>query len=143
MNDRFSIAIMPICTFYIKEGFVYPNTEYPSRLCVIDNKNNIVVDVKNELKYDYIKTMSNLYVINESIKKIRENKRAAIYPATFLIDVSDYDRQHAENIMERLQAEEEFRDGNEALSNEEYLESLKNELVNEENSNVKIRKKKK
>lgn len=121
MKERFSINEIHICTFERINNLFKPNlNEYPLRFCVVDKSNGIVIDIEHELKYDYVETVSGLYFINESMKKIRDNKRAAIFPMT-LIDIDEDIRKRANNIINRLKSGEEFKDGNDVLGNEEYL----------------------
>ena len=128
MENRYDTFEFYICTFKIKENGVVPNiTDYPyRRLCVVDNKRKKVIDIEHELEYDYIETMSQLYFINESSKKIKENKRAAIFPVIVLSLKLDQ-RKKVSSIINKIENGYQFPDGNDVLSNQEYLNSFKKE----------------
>ena len=132
MNDKYEIFEFNICTFKIKDEGVALNTkEFPKRrVCVVDNERKKVIDINQELEYDYIETLSHLYFINESRKKIKENKRAAIFPI-MLLSLTMEQKEKANNIISMLENGHKFLDGNEELSNEEYLESLRMEELRE------------
>lgn len=129
MKDKYTINEINICTFrFNKQGRISPNlNEYPqARLCVIDTENKIAIDVIHRLKYDYIETLSRLYFMNEASKKIKENKRAAIFPYS-LIHIDRSDMKKAKKIINELENGYSFCDGNEVYNNEEYLELLEKE----------------
>ena len=86
--------------------------------------------IKTKLKYDYVKTMSHLYFISQSYKKIKGNNRVAILPYASLLS-DGYDRQEAISIIEQLKNNVEFQDGNEVYDNKSYLEYLKEEALKE------------
>ena len=124
MEDRFKLEEINICPIHkIQEKFLKPDTNYPTRYCVIDEEKEIAVDIKTKLKYDYVKTISNLYFINKSYEKIKDNKRLAILPfATFFVD--EKYRVEGNFIIDQLKNGVEFQDGNEVFNNEQYLEYL-------------------
>ena len=140
MSERYSINPIHICTFEKFENGIRPNLEeFPDvRLCVIDHELNKAIDVEHELQYDYLETMSSLYFINESSKKLKENKRAAIIPVV-LLNCSVEELNKAKTIIEKLEVGYKFDDGNEELSNEEYLKRISEEKINK-NSNKKKNK---
>ena len=139
MNERFKICEMYICPIYEKDGLYKPDLEYPTRYCVIDNVKEIAIDIKTRLKYDYVRTMSRLYFVSQSYKKIKGNRRVAIYPlASF--GTLEYDIKEVEKIIEALNNNEEFEDGNETFDNKEYLEYIRQEQQIEQN---KIKRSKK
>lgn len=138
-NSRYHVCWVQICPFEkLENGILKPNRdEYPYRLCVIDKKTDCVVDVKTHHKYDHIHT-SLIYFLQEESKKIIAGKRYAInelQSSIFL--VSDEDLKNAEEIIYRLDNNIGFVEGNDILSNEQYLEKIK-----EENDKVKIKEKK-
>ena len=136
MEERFKIAQIHICPVYQKEGFYKPDLEYPLRYCVIDNENEIAIDIKTKLKYDYIKTMSRLYFVSQSYKKIKGNSRVAIFPLANFGPI-EYDINEAEKIINELKNNKEFECGNEVFNNEEYLKYLKQEQQIEQNKTKK------
>lgn len=143
MQERFEISELHICTFKLEEGFIQPELKnYPRRLCVIDKQRGIVVDVKHKLEYDYIETMSGIYFINKSVEKIKENKRAAIFPSIIFLNSIDDKKnlESAKEIIEYLSLEKKYQDGNLALSNEEYLEKIQKEQKNSKSRFNKIKK---
>ena len=142
MNDRFLVKKMYICPFIKWEsGGILPNKiDYPARWCVIDTEQKIVIDIKDELKYDYMETVSMIYFLEESLEKIKENKRAAIHPTNFA-----YDKEmllKAGPIIEHLKNGYEFVDGNDFYNNEAYLEHIKQEDEKEIEKTSKLVEKK-
>lgn len=136
--NRYSVCWLQICPFErLDGGILRPNRDdYPYRLCVLDKKKSIAIDVKSEASYEYIRT-SLVYFLNGEAKKIEDNKRYAImelHLSILGIDSNDY--EHANNILNELNNGKEFINGN-TISNEKYLE-----YINNENSNkVKIKNK--
>ena len=140
MNERFQIAELHICTFSFENNFISPDLEnYPRRICVIDKQNKIVIDINHKLKYDYIETISGLYFINESMKKIKDGRRSAIFPSTiFLDDIKDKKiLESAKKIIEGLKSEKQYTDGNEFLNNEQYLKKVKEEKNDKQKEKTK------
>lgn len=137
MEERFLITEIHICPIYQKDGFYKPDLEYPARYCVIDTENEIVVDIKTKLKYDYVQTMSRLYFVSQSFKKIKGDKRVAIFPLSEFTS-KDYDIKEAEKIIKALKNDKEFKDGNEVFNNKQYLEYLKQEQSLEQNKSQKM-----
>jgi hypothetical protein len=132
MQERFDICEIHICPVYkVGESFK-PDIEYPIRYCVIDKEKEIAIDIKTKLKYDYVKTMSHLYFMSQSYKKIKGDNRVAILPyAPLSFDNCDLDE--AKKIKEQLENNVEFQDGNEVYDNKAYLEYLKQEALKENN----------
>ena len=146
MKERFSINEIHICPVYKIGDSFKPDMEYPTRYCVIDREQGIAIDIKTKLKYDYIETMSHLYFISQSYKRIKGENRVAILPyASVLYD--DYDRVEASNIINDLKNNVEFQNGNEVYDNKSYLEYLKQEVIkdakNQKNKTKKFIKRKK
>ena len=142
MKERFEIKELHICSFKLQKTGVHPELEkYPQRLCVIDNERGKAIDIKHELEYDYIETMSGLYLINSSIDKIKENKRAAIFPIiTYLSMIDEKDLLRAKRIITFLESGKKYADGNTVLSNEEYLKQVQKEEDNDKNKSNKTKK---
>lgn len=125
MIGKYKVAEVQICTFeFVKGGLFRPNlNQYPiARLCVIDTKNNVAIDVKHECKYDYLETLSMLNFMNGASKKIKENKRAALCPYMFLGFENKDDREKTYEIIKKLENGYEFIEGNDLYTNEEYLD---------------------
>lgn len=140
MEERFMITEIHICPIYQINEFYKPDLEYPVRYCVIDNENEIAIDIKTKLKYDYVKTMSRLYFVSQSYKKIKGDRRVAIFPlANF--GSKEYDIKEAEKIIKALKDNKEFKDGNEVFDNKQYLETIKQEQLIEQTKIKKLRKK--
>lgn len=145
MDERFEISELSICTFKIEKGIIQPElNKYPRRLCVIDKQRRIVVDVKHKLEYDYIETVSGIYFINKSSEKIKENKRAAIFPCImFLNDTDIEDRKDlisAKEIIQKLSLGKKYEDGNLVFNNEQYLEKIEQDKKTTKNKFIKIKK---
>lgn len=139
MSDRFSVNEIYICPINILSSTVItPDLEnFPTRLCVIDRYLGIAIDVEQELKYDYLETISGLYFVNSVVDKIKKNERIAILPLKLL--VLDKDKKNkVEMIIERLRNGESFPDGNKILNNEEYLLIINDEKTS--NKNIKKNK---
>ena len=128
MSKKYQVNHVNICPFKITDrGFIPMRNEYPTtRLCVIDRDEGFAIDVNHELKYDFLESSSMLYFMNGASKKIKENKRAAINPITNL-GLSEEDKKKVENILWKLEIGYEFEDGNDVLSNEEYLRKIEEE----------------
>jgi len=140
MKGRFEICKINICPVYkIGYGFKVDKL-YPARYCVVDKEKEIAIDIKTKLKYDYLETNSHLYLMCESSKKINGDNRVAILPYELIL-YDNFDLQEAENIIEQLKSNVEFKDGNEVFDNKSYLEYLKQEALKEfENNNEKAKK---
>ena len=78
-NNRYIVCWLQICPFErLNGGILKPNRDdYPYRLCVLDKKKDIVIDIKTSHKYNYIHT-SLVYFLKEEAKKIEDGKRYAI-----------------------------------------------------------------
>lgn len=134
MDERFNVCEIHICPVYKVGDSFKPDREYPTRYCVVDEEREIAIDIKTKLKYDYVKTMSHLYFISQSYKKIKGDNRVAILPYASLLS-DGYDRPEAISIIEQLKNNVEFQDGNEVYDNKSYLEYLKEETLKESQNN--------
>ena len=134
MDERFNVCEIHICPVYKVGDSFKPDREYPTRYCVVDEEREIAIDIKTKLKYDYIQTMSHLYFISQSYKKIKGDNRVAILPYASLLS-DGYDRPEAISIIEPLKNNVEFQDGNEVYDNKSYLEYLKEETLKESQNN--------
>ncbi len=134
MDERFNVCEIHVCPVYKVGNSFKPDREYPTRYCVVDEEREIAIDIKTKLKYDYVKTMSHLYFISQSYKKIKGDNRVAILPYASLLS-DGYDRSEAISIIEQLKNNVEFQDGNEVYDNKSYLEYLKEETLKESQNN--------
>ena len=139
MEERFLITEIHICPIYQTDGFYKPDLEYPVRCCVIDTENEVAIDIKTKLKYDYVQTMSRVYFVSQSFKKRKGDRRVAIFP---LADFGSkqYDIKEAEKIIKALRNNKEFKDGNEVFDNKQYLEHIKQEQLHEQSKPKKMTK---
>ena len=127
MDKDYVITELYICTFDLsREKIISPNLDYPTRFCVLDKKRKIAVDIEHELQYDYIETISRLYFVENAAKKIKNNLRAAIFPYHMPYKENDINIK-GYKIIEQLKKGVIFQDGNDALSNEDYLNLVKKE----------------
>lgn len=138
-DNRYSVCWLQICPFErLESGLLKSNRDnYPYRLCVIDKKEDVVIDVKTSHKYNYIHT-SSIYFMHEEAKKIEDGKRYAInelQSSIFLVLEEDIEK--AREIIYMLDNNIGFVDGNKMLSNEQYLEIL----LEEEKNKVKKKEK--
>ncbi len=141
MNQRFTVTNVSICPIHDKgNGAFQPDFDYPIRKCIVDRERGIVVDIKTKLKYDYIETMSFIYVLNDSYKKLKKDKRFGIYAVQNISPITE-NLQEIEEIIEKLKNGEDFVDGNDVLDNKQYLESIKEEYEKSIQQSKKIRKK--
>jgi len=140
VEKRFRVSEMHICPVYRIGTNFKPDLEYPTRYCVIDNEREIAIDIKTKLKYDYVKTMSNLYFLSQSFEKIKGNNRVAIFPYAN-VNFDKYDIADVSIIIEQLKKDEQFQDGNEVYNNEQYLEYLKEEKLIELNQSTSNKEK--
>ena len=128
-EEKYIVREVNVCTFNLADnGYVRVNIQdFPDlRLCVIDTENNIAIDVNHELKYDFLGTQSTLAFYNFSIDKIKGNKRAALLPIN-VSDLEDEQEKRVNAIIKKLKKGFEFEDGNEVLTNEQYLELVEQE----------------
>lgn len=140
MESRFEIVQIRICPIYNQGyGKLKPDLNYPNRYCVIDKEKEIAVDINMGLKYDYLRTSSNLYFMYNDANKIKGNRRVALFPIEKF--GFDYDVNSAELIIEKLKNGVEFQDGNEVFNNEQYLEYLNQEKLEKANEPQKVKQK--
>lgn len=132
MQERFKVCEIHICPVYKEENGFRPDRSYPTRYCVVDRERQIAIDIKTKLKYEYIETMSHLYFVCQSYKKIKGDNRVAILPYAPL-SFDNCDLEEAKRIKEQLENNVEFLDGNEVYDNKAYLEYLKQEALKENN----------
>lgn len=124
MNERFFITQIRICTFTrTGEKTILPNYEYPERICVVDNESKVAIDILDEIQYDYIETINMRHFKNKSNERIKDNKRAAIFPVR-LLSIDDEYLKKAVKIVKKIQSGYRFLDGNAVYNNDEYLQHI-------------------
>lgn len=149
MEKKPRITKLHICCFEkYNENILKMNLEkYPERLCVIDDINNIVVDVETRHEYEYVKTVNMLYFLSDlEAKKISPGKRVACFEYSFLSfgNLSSDELKNCKEIIELMKKGHKFPDGNQKLTNEEYLELINTQKIEEQPKKmVKTRKKRK
>lgn len=131
-NENYSIAKMHICSLEKKDNcFSLKLKEYPERLCVIDKVNKVVIDVETAHQYPYIKVLNNQYFLDMDIAEIKllnsGERVGCISYATYSYGALDLKKlKRCKYIIELLNEGYTFPDGNKELTNEEYLEVVKN-----------------
>ena len=139
-NENYKIVKMHICRFERTEkGLALNLNNYPERLCVLDKNRKVAVDVKTAFEYPYVKIINMTYIANEDVNINDQKRYACIEYDSFLgIDVKKEDLLLCKEILNLLKQGVTFPDGNKELTNQEYMEMLK-----EEKNNIKIMKKRK
>lgn len=144
MDNKYKILEMHICSFECSNDKKYIKTDlnkYPKRLCILDKNNKIVIDVLTLHKYQYIRTINMKYCVdNYKREKIISGKRYACFENE--ISLSNFDSRTIKlcnKIMKLLDKGIIFKDGNEELTNDEYLKLIENNKLKKE----KIYRKKK
>lgn len=143
---RFELLKIQICPFVsindLNRKFVRPlrNDGYPYVICVLDKKNNIVIDLDMLLKYDYIDVHYSFRAGFEG--KFKEGYRYAICPINLdKQEKTDAVIEKAKYVVDCLCEEKDvFDNGNIVLSNQEYkneLEVISNQKKENENNEVK------
>lgn len=135
-NENYEIVIMHICKFERSDKDLILNlNKYPERLCVLDKNRNVAVDVNTAYEYPYVKIMNMAYSID-----LDEHKRYACieYKSSLGLKAKKEDLLLCQEIINLLKQGFTFPDGNKELTNQEYLEMLK-----EEEKTAKILKKRK
>lgn len=126
---NYKIVKMHICSFERKNGILLFNTKkYPERLCVHDKKNKIVIDVETHHQYPYVRVtnMQDIYY-KEDAKMLTPDKRVACMEYfTSIYDLNKEELKQCKAIINLLQKGKSFLDGNQVLSNEQYLEIINN-----------------
>ena len=139
MKNRYEIREMHICKFENKNGLLTSDLNvYPSRLCILDKTNRIVIDVETGHKYPYLKITNMSYLNGDSKREnIDINKRYSCleYASLLYSQLDSRMLNKCEEIIKLLNNGHEFPNGNDELTNEQYLEML--------NSNKKTKNKEK
>lgn len=139
LEDKdYKILKMHICSFARKNGILtFDMKKYPERLCIFDKINKNVIDVETKHQYPYVRVLNGQCFYNtDDVKKLTPNKRVAcIEYATFIYDLENDLLEECKNIIVSLKNGYVFPNGNEKLTNEEYLET-----INTSKSEDKIKK---
>lgn len=139
MSEKYTIEMLYICPLVHLSGLnIVPDLQFPPRLCVVDREMGIAIDVRTKLKYDYLETLSRLY-IGATMEKAKGQSRIGI-PAMFCDVKSETDYKKALRLIEQLKLGKTFPNGNEVLSNKEYLFLVENENDNEKINDTKTKK---
>lgn len=140
-KNKVRIAEIHICSFEKTDGkgFKFNTMKYPERLCVIDENKGIAIDVETEHQYQYVGVTSTLHFVNEMhINKIKEGQRVACFEYYMILPSSNISLEQlnkCRDIINLLERGVIFKDGNQELSNEEYLN-----MINQPKKEGKIRK---
>lgn len=145
MNKKYEVVRMHICGFERKNGVLTSDlSKYPARLCVFDRESKRVIDVETMHEYPYVKVINMKYFSsNENNLKMEAGKRyGCVEYATMLsIEVSSSELDRCKRIISLLNQNFKFKDGNSELSNEQYLDLIKNEeKTNKSSKKLKKRK---
>lgn len=143
------IARVHICCFDKFDETILKTdlNEYPDRLCIVDEENDMIIDVETKHRYTYVRTMSMLYFLNElERKKIKLGKRFGCFKYdNSLLKISSDELKQCREIINLLKQGFVFPDGNDELTNEEYLELINKSKTKEkksEPSKIMIKKRK-
>ena len=139
MNNGYEIKEMHICKFEKEQGIFKSDLNiYPSRLCILDKKNNRVIEVETRHQYPYLKFINMSYLNGDSKKEdIYINKRYACneYASLLFSKLDSNTLNKCKKIIDLLNSGYQFPNGNDELTNEQYLEMI--------NSDKKVKNKEK
>ena len=148
-NKKIRISKMHICPFekYDNSRLKFDLEKYKDRLCVVDENKDIVVDVETGHQYPYVRTVSMIYFLNElEAKKVVVGKRVGCfeYDSICLSDLNSEDLKKCKEVIELLKQSFVFPNGNEQLTNEQYLELINRQKIEQKSKKMcKSRKKRK
>ena len=139
LEDKdYRIVQMHICSFERKNGVLtFDMNKYSERLCVHDKKNKIVIDVETKHQYPYVRVlnMQTFYDMDE-VKMLTPDKRVGCMEyVTVIFELNKEQLIACKKIISLLKKGKSFPNGNEVLSNEQYLE-----VINNSKSVVKTKK---
>lgn len=143
-DKNYKIVKMHICRFERKNGgLVFDMNKYPERLCVYDKQNKFVIDVETSHRYPYVRVLyQQMFYDIEEVKTLTPDKRVGCMEyATFIYDLDKETLKKCKSIIKLLQKGKTFIDGNQVLSNEQYLKMINN--VENVDKTKKIGKKRK
>lgn len=123
VNKNNRIIKVPICPFSITENdkIKLDNQEYPCRLCILDEAKKIIVDVEHKLKYPYVNRFD--------LVELEQNKGKRVgfiqYNFLELNKLNSEELKNCVEVVKLLNKNYNFKDGNEELTNEDYLKAVK------------------
>ena len=138
VDNNYVITKMHICSFERRNGgLVFDMNKYPERLCVFDKKNKFVIDVETCHQYPYVRVLyQQMFYDIEEVKSLTPDKRVGCMEyATFDFDYDEKTLKRCMNIIKLLKNGKIFPNGNEELTNEEYLA-----VINRNKKEVKAKK---
>ena len=143
MNKRYEIVKMHICGFEeSKNGVISYLSKYPVRVCVVDRKRGRVVDIETMHEYPYVKVINLTYLSDSNVKLEAGKRYACVEYATIIsLELNSDELNKCNSVIKQLKQGYCFKDGNEELTNEEYLEMINS--VQKTNKLVKKLKKRK
>lgn len=128
-DKNYKIVRMHICSFERKNGaLTFDMKKYPERLCIYDKKNKVVIDVETSHSYPYVRVLyQQMFYDVEEVKTLTQDKRVGcIEYAALIFELDKKQLKKCRNIIKALQDGKSFPDGNQILSNEQYLEMINN-----------------
>lgn len=139
-DQNIRLAKMHICKFnkINNNEFKINLSEYPERLCVIDESKGIVIDIETMHQYPYVNIMNMQHLCIDNFQKnIIADKRVACIEyfnfGEFELDLSTIFKYHI--IKKLIKNGKSFPNGNEELTDEEFLN-----IVHKNDHNNEIRK---
>ena len=124
VDNDYAITQMHICSFERKNGIlVFDMNKYPERTCVFDKKNKIIIDVETFHQYPYVRVLNHqMFYDIEEVKTLRPDKRVGCMEyATFDFYYDEKTLKRCARIIKMLKQGKIFPNGNDELTNEEYL----------------------
>lgn len=150
MNDEnYQILTMHICKFKnIGKNLFLNSNSCPERLCILDKKEKIVIDVKSGCQYPYVKIINMTYIISNGVAIDDSMEYACLeYSNIYEQKMSKDDLLLCKEIIQLLKQGVTFPDGNkekDILERNEMLYREYGELLNtDKNSNKILQKRKK
>jgi len=145
-NENFRISKIHICVFDKEkesDNFFKLNiNKYPVRICVIDEKRDIAIDVETKHQYPYVRIMNMSYSTDEQgLEEVTRGKRAACveYHLCPYLELNSQILDKCGEVIKLLKDGFKFPEGNLELTNEEYLKLINQSKIEE--NNQKNRKK--
>lgn len=140
-NKSYRIVKMHICGLEKKDNLVSLNIKkYAERICILDEVNKILVDVKTCHQYPYIKVINRQYFMDKTdVEQLNGNQRFGCmeYATIPYFELKEKELKRCKKIIKLLSLGFSFPNGNAEYTNEEYLSVVNSNKVK------KIGKKKK
>lgn len=138
-SERYLITKMHISKFELAGERINPNfLNSPLRICVLDRQKEIAIDVETFCSYPYVKILNMQYLFGfDKISKYGLDKRYACveHHSMVLGNVDLEILKRCKKVIMLLEQNFIFPDGNDELTNEEYLN-----ITNDSKSSKKLRK---